>query len=283
MPKTPSDIHTAALPPLAWEPPQCVDSLQALVNHGSARAEEAVNWYLKAKRGKRRGARLLRMATILLTTAAGILPILQQIWTTSDGKPPFAPAWASVLLALAVLLVAIDRFFGFSDAWMRYVTAELQIRQVREAFELDWQAAHASFGGQPPTPVQVQAVISNVKAFVDQVNALVATETTKWVSDFQEALRQIDEGAKRTAQAAQTGSLLATVENGDQVDQPGWMLVVDESQPVPYTGKTAAMVGLSAGDHVVRVSGRLNNQLVRAEAVATIKGGATTPVHLTLA
>jgi hypothetical protein len=101
MAKLSADIRTAALPPLVWSPPKYVDSLNDLVTHGSTRAEDAINWYLRAKRSKRRGARGLRMMTILLTTAAGVMPVLQQIWTGPDGKPPFAPAWASVLLAVA--------------------------------------------------------------------------------------------------------------------------------------------------------------------------------------
>lgn len=66
MPKLSGDIRTITLPPLVWDPPQCVESLHKLVAHGSARAEEPVNWYLKAKRSRRRGARWLRMATIEL-------------------------------------------------------------------------------------------------------------------------------------------------------------------------------------------------------------------------
>jgi len=103
-----------------------------------------------------RSALLGGKLAILLTAAAGVFPIAVQIWTTSEGKPVIAPAWASVLVAGAVLFIAIDRFFGFSSAWMRFITAELTIKQARDAFEFDWQAANASFGGKPPTDDQVR-------------------------------------------------------------------------------------------------------------------------------
>src|SRR6185503_9882880 len=70
-------------------------------------------------------------------------------------ETPIAPAWASVLLAVALLFIAIDRFFGFSTAWMRYISAELQLKQLKETFELDSEAMLASLQGQPPSPDQV--------------------------------------------------------------------------------------------------------------------------------
>jgi len=276
------DIRAVTIPNLAWDSASASDSLRALVTHASDRAQEATDWYLRAKRGKRIGARLLRLGAIILTTAAGILPILQQIYVGADGKPPFAPAWASVLLALAVFLLAIDRFYGFSSAWLRYITAELQIKQARETFEIDWQGANASFAGQPPTPEQIRSVIATIRSFADQINTVVVAETTKWANDFLEVLHQIDETTKASAQAPQTGSLSVTVDNGDQVDPPGWSLALDQAPALQYSGKTAAIAGLISGDHVVRVTAKSNNRIVRAEALASIRAGTISAVQLSL-
>src|SRR5215217_4835470 len=132
MPTHRQDIQPARMPGLSWEPPQAAESLQQVVAQVIANADAAADWYLKARRSKRRWARLLRLGAILLTATAGILPMLLQIWTRPDGIPPFAPAWSSVVLALALLLVALDRFFGFSSGWMRYISAEMQLNQARQ-------------------------------------------------------------------------------------------------------------------------------------------------------
>jgi conflict system pore-forming effector with SLATT domain len=277
-----NDIRAVALPNLPWDSASASDSLYALVTHASQRAQETTDWYLRAKRGKRIGARLLRLGAIILTTAAGILPILQQIYVGPDGKPPFAPAWASVLLALAVFLLAIDRFYGFSSAWLRYITAELQIKQARETFEIDWEGASASFAGQPPNSEQIRSVIASIRSFVDQINTVVVAETAKWANDFLEALHQIDETTKASAQAPQTGSLSVTIDNGDQVDPPGWSLALDQAPALPYSGKTAAIAGLTSGDHVVRVTAKANNRILRAEALASIRPGTISAVQLSL-
>jgi len=281
IPATSQDIRTTSLPVLQWDDQNIVLSLERLIERAISHADQAIDWYLRSKKAKRIGARLFRLGAILFIAAAGILPILQQIFTI-EGKPPFAPAWASVLLSVAVLFIAIDRFFGFSTAWMRYITAELQIRQARETFDLDWQSAHASFRGNVPTPEQVSAVIGMVKVFTDQINTLISAETQKWVSEFQETLKQIDEGTKATVQLAQTGSLSITVENGDQVDAPGWSLSIDQAPAAIYTGKTAALVGLVTGDHALRLAGKVGQRSVRAEGVVSIRTGTIAAIEVTL-
>ena len=52
---------------------------------------------------------------IVLITIAGILPVLSQI-SEQSWDFTIAPAWATIVLGVAVSLVALDRFFGFSSA-----------------------------------------------------------------------------------------------------------------------------------------------------------------------
>lgn len=277
------DIRAASIPVLTWDPASRTASLQALVNHSAERAEEVTEWYLDAKRAKRVWAMSLRFFAILMTAAAGILPILQQIYSSPNAPPAIQPAWASVLVALAVLLIGLDRFFGFSSAWIRYITADLQLKQAREAFEIDWQAALASYGANPPSDEQVRAAIALIRAFVEQVNGIVLTETSKWVAEFQEALRQAEEAAKAPLASPPLGSVTVTVENGDTVDPPGWGLSLDHAVAVVRTGKTAAFTGLTPTDHHIRVEAKIAGRTVLAEAVVSVKAGAIAAVAVTLA
>lgn len=283
MAKVSKDIRSVALPVLNWEPGNRNNSLQVLASHAIERADEATEWYLRAKKGKRIAARLLRFGAIVLTAAAGILPIIQQIFAHPPETPAMSPAWASVLVAIAVLLIAIDKFFGFSTAWLRYVTADLQIKQARETFEMDWQIALSSHDGQPPTEEQVRAALGLIKTFVDQINALVVAETAKWVAEFQEALRQAEEVSRATPTTMPTGSMAITVENGDQTTAPGWSLILDHGAPLKHTGKTAAMTNLATGDHIIRVEGTIGGKVVRAEAAVPVRAASIASVSLVLA
>jgi low affinity Fe/Cu permease len=55
-----------------------------------------------------------------MVAVAGVLPVLSQIFGAGSSVK-IQPAWAAVALAIAVSLVALDRFFGFSSAWARYM------------------------------------------------------------------------------------------------------------------------------------------------------------------
>lgn len=277
------NIQMAEMEKLDWGPSGVLDSLARAGAHALAYATASALWYQEHSGTNRSLARWLRFLAIVLVAAAGILPMIQQLTVTKDGSFPVPPVWASVLLALAVFLVALDRFFGFSTGWIRYVQAEAQIRRIAQAFELDWQKLLASYGGQPPSAGQVQQALAAIRAFVDQVNDVIGEETQRWIGEFQEALRQLDDQVKSRSTALQDGSITVTVANGDVVDPPGWTLTLDLGQSRLCTGKTAALAPVLPGDHTLHVQARAGGKPLRAEAVASVKAGVATALVVTLA
>ena len=148
-----SDFSTSELPELDWGPGQASASLSRVYQHSSAQCHDAITWYLQSMHGKRRGAVAFRLGAIVAAAAAGILPILTMIFTT-DGRPAFSPAWASVAIGIAAALVLFDRFFGSSTGWMRFIRTEMHLRQLHQEFEMNWERERAASGpsGQGRTP-----------------------------------------------------------------------------------------------------------------------------------
>lgn len=141
--KAPVDLGPTERLQLSWEAGQIVTSLEALFERITEEAESAINWYLRAKRPKKCCAIWLRVGSIASVTVAGIIPILSQMFTV-EGRPRIQPAWATVALGVAAALVLLDRFFGFSSGWMRYIATELNLRQLNQEFQLDWEAEKAT-------------------------------------------------------------------------------------------------------------------------------------------
>jgi low affinity Fe/Cu permease len=56
-----------------------------------------------------------------MVAVAGVLPVLSQILDAGSSGIVIQPAWATVALAIAAALIVLDRFFGFSSAWARYM------------------------------------------------------------------------------------------------------------------------------------------------------------------
>jgi SMODS and SLOG-associating 2TM effector domain 2 len=278
--EAPKDLGPAQRLQHSWDPGQILNSLESLSDRITKEAESAIGWYLRAKRPKQRWAMCLRMGSIAMGTIAGIIPILAQIFAR-DGHPIIQPAWASVALGIAAALVLLDRFFGFSSAWMRYIATELHIRQLTQEFQLDWESDKATWLGSEPTPDQLRATFARFKAFVTQVNSIVRQETDAWIQEFQSTLKEIDEAAKAKAAISGLGAVNIVVTNGDVCDN-GWDLSIDRGSTKNYRGKTAGVGDLIWGIHTIKVEGIINGNRKQAEAAVSIAPGATANAQFTL-
>ena len=156
----PRDLRPIDFNALTWCADDIARSLENVANAVTAEAVNAINWYLEKKRSQKRGARRLRVIAIVLSTAAALLAIVIEIFEPEivrDGRRLWgaSPTWSSVLLIVAFGLVLLGRFYGFSLAWMRFLSAEFQIRETLHAFRMDWQIGRAGWKDGMPTEQQI--------------------------------------------------------------------------------------------------------------------------------
>jgi SMODS and SLOG-associating 2TM effector domain 2 len=190
------DLRRAELERLDWSSDGRTASLTKVYEHARGFASDGEQWYAAHRRDKRRWARILRVAAILLGTVAAVIPILSEIYTTS-GKPAVSPAWSAVALAVAAGLVALDRYFGFSAGWIRYMGTEFELTRLRHGFTFDWETAMAK-AGSPPDPDEALELLELARQLVLKVDELVIDETKLWTTEFKAGL---DNAEKQTAGA----------------------------------------------------------------------------------
>ncbi len=119
------------------------------------------------------------------------------------------------------------------------------------------------------------------KTFIGQVDAAIGKETSTWIAEFQDALKQIDDAAKAKASVAEQGGLNLQVKNGDQTDG-AWKLSIDDGAETDRTGTSAAVTGLQAGLRKIRVTGSVANKPRQVESVVAVSGGTVATLQLTL-
>ncbi len=185
------DVQPEASHVLDWSSEHRRESIHTVYQRAEKHALDAIEWYLLSKRQKKFWAQGLRLGTIGLTALAGLLPIISEIFQST-----LSPAWASVALGSAGVVLAIDKFCGYSSAWMRFIAAEHQIRQSLHEFQMDYELEQAGWDNAQPSVEQTQKILSRCKAFLFQVDAIIRQETDQWLAEFQDALKQIDSGAK---------------------------------------------------------------------------------------
>lgn len=267
-------VHEA----LDWTPEQASTSLHTLGTRARNYANSVSKWYLDEKSSKGVPARVLRLSAIIMAASAGIVPMVQQAGSV-DQSLHIQPVWASILAAGAIFFHSVDKFFGFSSAWIRYITAEVQIKRLCLDFDLDWEALVASLSA-PPTQDQIQKGMALVKQFLSQVHSVQTDETRKWAEEFQDALKQAGDKFQAVREEAATGALTVIVKDGEQLDG-GWTLSLDHLAPTTYQGRTAAFASLTPGSHVIRIDGLRNAKPVHAEGIVQVKRSESAVSELT--
>jgi hypothetical protein len=187
----PRNLDFQPLPELSWRAEDRAVSLEAVVGYVSGEAKRAISWYLAKKGAKRRGAQSLRLIAILATVLAGLIPLLAEI-AENYRVPQIAPAWASVALMIAAACVGLDHYFGYSSAWMRFLTTEMQIRCVLHDFRLEWETRRAAWETEQPTVEEAQEALGLSRSFLAKVNDILQAEMHTWVNEFSLALKDFD-------------------------------------------------------------------------------------------
>ncbi|MFZ2170786.1 MAG: DUF4231 domain-containing protein [Methylococcaceae bacterium] len=188
--KSTSDLQPAMSSELYWDEEHRRQSLEVVYKRAEDHALSAIDWYLHAKRSKKNCAQFLRLGTIASSAIAGLLPLLSQIYQAQLSS--LSPAWTTIALGVAGVLMAIDKFFGCSSAWMRFIAAEHRIRQALHGFQMDYDIEKSKWEDNQPNSEQAQAVLSSCKTFIYQVDTIILQETNEWLVEFQNAIMQKD-------------------------------------------------------------------------------------------
>jgi hypothetical protein len=185
--RTSPDLHAATPPPVDWAPGRSTESVAALHDWAQRLAADTIGWYLTEKRSKARWSRGLRAATAILTAFGGAAPVT----ALSAGRPALGN-WGFVLLAAAGACMVYDRFFGYSSAWLRYMSTATALRGLINDFQLRWTAELARLGGREPDSEDVVVLIELVRLFAGSVQDAVRTETESWLTEFHTRLNEME-------------------------------------------------------------------------------------------
>jgi len=180
-----------------WNPQDADAYLTAVYEFVVKRAVAASNWYWGRKKSKAAFSQAIRFAAWLLAGVAGLLPILGAL-QVKPGTPAPANAplltnglLASILVGTAAALLGLDKIFGFSSGWTRYVLTGTMIGKSLEQFRIEWAGLKARAGDTPAVEA-VLPLIERAAQFLAEIQGLVLQETKEWVTEFQSNLAQME-------------------------------------------------------------------------------------------
>jgi hypothetical protein len=272
---------------LTWgSPAEVQESIKRLYRYAEGVANESINWYGRHKRKLAWKSRLLRLLAIVLTAVGGLTPIISALGLSNQTFPEWAKGLSMgqlgyLFLGLAAACVGLDRFFGFSSGWIRYITTKMTLERALSDFRFEWAMIVAKLGGQDPTPDQVQLMIQRVKEFSSAINTHVDQETQAWVSEFKTNIAEIEKTAKDQAEASRPGAIEITVTNG--MDTEGGFTVILDGMEVRTVRGTKYQIGyVPPGPHKVAVAGVIKGEDLDASELVNVLPGEIAKATLAL-
>jgi len=265
--------------------------LESLRKYAEARIQDELDWYYRNKKGRSRTSQLLRFFAVVLSVLGGLVPLLIALFD-EPGWPwlePFASVrfgqLGYVLLALAGGLVLLDKYFGYSTGWMRYIVAMQAIEKAREAFRLDWAAlarklAAAAAGTQEHTEV-VDRMIDRVRAAVLEVKEHSEKETQAWILEFQTNLTQFEKDVKSQIESGRPGGIDVEVTDGHRADT-AVEVSLDGMLADRFTGTAGSIGHVAPGLHRVTAAASKAGHDYASSAMVNVAGGQICQVKLSL-
>lgn len=277
----------AAYPDISWKEGELEKGLKELQTYAVAFGEGHRGYYQRNAHFKRSWAKALRVTAILSGAVGGLLPILSQI--TKGGSFYIDPAWATVAITIAITAIGFDRFFGFSSAWMRFVTTEIKIESKTEQLRIQLENEKFSWQGKPPTFDTAKATLAIIVAYLNEVSEIVKDETNTWMVEFQNVLQKFNEEMNVKAESSKLGGIRVTVENGEKCNE-GLVVHLEGQQPISFHGSSYSFNNLYPKIYRVSVTGTITEtkegetvkQSLQDETLANVGPGAVVDVTLKL-
>jgi hypothetical protein len=304
------DIHPPEWKPPVWDTSSVPSSLEALRQYAEGHAQSAIAWYYGKKPWKAVGSQSFRLVTILATAVGGALPLLVAGGMfAAANQTPTERALSDlkynqagyICLGVAALSLALDRFFGSSTGWMRYITTAMAIETTLEQFRFEWSKLTAPLEGKAPSGDVLLSMIERMSTFSATVRALVEKETEAWVTEFQSNLTQLEKETKTAVDAARSqveamqkesktaqdavrpGAIDLTIENFQEIASSYDVFIDGTATKPKVESKTCGVLGVAPGMHELVVTAKMSDAVGRAAQLITVPAGQSVKVTLTLA
>jgi len=286
---------------LGWDAADPAKSLQAIRNAAEVEGQKAIDWYWKAKRWKRIPSQWIQFFALLLTAAAGLVPIILQLIKNAGAARGFdSGPLASLFVGIAAALLGLDKAFGYSSGWTRYVLTATSMTKQLHDFRMDWIALSGA-ATLPPTTEQRAAMIQRAKDFVSTIQGMIAQETKDWATEFQSNMAQmekdlktqldslkaqVDKDAKDKEAATKAGAIELTVTNADKTDSFSFDVVLQgqsgKSTDSVFNSKVWTRIGTVPGQYSISISAKYKGSIVSTATIVDVQPGDTEKPSVTL-
>ena len=289
-------MATPPIPADSFTPPDWSGDVTAHLENLRVYAERKIHdelsWYYRKKKGRSDTSQAIRFMALMFSGLGALVPLLiavfgsrpQWDWLDAFEAVRFGQL-GYVFLAIAAGLFLLDKYFGYSTGWMRYIVAMQAMEKARESFRLDWtglsRTLSAAPGGATKPDEVVERMIQRVKSVILEVKEHSEKETQAWILEFQTNLSQFEKDLRSQLEASRPGGIDVEVTDGGSADTP-IELLLDGMVADRFSGSAGSIGYVAPGLHRVTARAQKANRDYVASALVTVGGGQICKVKLTL-
>ncbi len=253
----------------------------------------------------------LRLAAVVLGGVGAVIPFVATTGVALKGTGVDAQLemlrinqWGYVFLVAAGSCVAVDKLFGFSTCWIRFVDAAMRLQTVLGKFRVEWYRQMVLADLEKQGPAGVGKLFDTLLDFTAKIREVIEKETGDWIAEFRSNLTKLAEDTKAMQEAREkqvqgqveqvrqlakereqkSGAIVVTIKNlGTLGAGFTWSLELD-NEPRKASIERAQFIlkGLDPGTYLVSARGASNNKIVQAALNVTVEPGKSAPAELDL-
>ncbi|MBS1605345.1 MAG: SLATT domain-containing protein [Bacteroidetes bacterium] len=176
------------IPPLQqWKEAEGRDKLKELFADILKKADDTIHWYHTCRRKKGNAAKAIRISAIILLIACTLMPYIASI--TDDKTKMTILSIGYILAGVGGGILLLDRYYGLTSSWIRFVLTGMDLENMRNAFADNWQILY--LGSLPLTREKFVDLVAAMISFQTSFNATVKKETETWAREFQQNLKDL--------------------------------------------------------------------------------------------
>ena len=267
------------------------EALPEMYKHAKKFSEETRSWYWKSIKSKRLSSQITRFLSVILLICGVILPLLSGLFTDATTRLNYTQTGV-ITLAIAGLIQAADRIFGWSSGWLRYIMTVTEMESITRKFDLDWANYMINKTGQIEENDK-RALFELVKQLENNIIKLQSDETQKWFTEFSNSMTLLNdliktqrESAEKAVENAQSkldeqkpGGIEITLKH--KADPLPVLISIDENAPDSFAGTIWSKLNISPGQHTVCIS--IDKPVeYKIKKIVEIPSGGTAKVEINL-
>ena len=237
------------------------EAIPKIYRRATEHSKDVRSWYWNSIKSKRISSWGIRMISFGLMILGVVLPLLAAI-TTDNQNTLICTQLGIVALAVAGLMQAADKIFGWSSGWLRYMTTVTAMEAATQQFELDW-ANHFLVKTGPIDDSDKAPLFQLAKRLEDELSKRQSDETDKWCAEFNSGLAMLNDliksqrdSAEKSVEAMQKAQKVGSIEM-TLVHKAAPDLVkisLDGGSEEDFTGTVWSRLRVEPGQHEVKVT-----------------------------